>query len=253
MTRAEEILQAVSTLVKEHGKEVFSRKDIRALIGLDPDTWLSSYTAIFQGMRVDQPGGAPPVGKRYKGVFRQVGHGKHTLTEYGKQLIGVNNITEEEEGMCGISFQKYFDTKGFTKKANLLKGLSLKQTNEFMEGFSKWRERNMIMSFFQVRRTGTILLIALAMGFIFESRIVLKVDWGIIALYGFFATIAAFFLAAALGQSSTAIEASERTRTNPITSLDQAGAYLASFFLILFVGFVGAMIVYAVAHLLGAI
>jgi len=87
---------------------------------------------------------------------------------------------------------------------------------------------------------------ALVMGFIFESCIVLKIDWGIIALYAIITTIAAFFLAAALGQSLTAVEASERAQTNPITSLDQAGAYLASFFLILFVGFVGAMIVYAV-------
>lgn len=91
MTNAEEILQAVSTLVKEHGKKVFSRKDIRDQIGVNQDTWLSSYTAIFQGMRVDHPGGAPPVGKRYKGVFRQVSRGKHTLTEYGKQLIGLEN------------------------------------------------------------------------------------------------------------------------------------------------------------------
>lgn len=91
MTNAEEILQAVSTLVKEHGKNVFSRKDIRDQIRIDPHTWLYSYTAIFQSMRVDHPGGAPPVGKRYEGVFQQVSYGKHTLTEYGKQLIGSEN------------------------------------------------------------------------------------------------------------------------------------------------------------------
>jgi len=84
-------LQAVSILVKEHGKKVFSRKDIRDQIGIDQHTWLYGYTAIFQGMRVDHHGGAPAVGKRYEGVFQQVSYGKYTLTEYGKELIGLEN------------------------------------------------------------------------------------------------------------------------------------------------------------------
>jgi hypothetical protein len=37
-------------------------------------------------MRADQPGGAPNVGQKYKNVFRQVSHGRHTLTEYGQRL-----------------------------------------------------------------------------------------------------------------------------------------------------------------------
>jgi len=91
LTNAEEILQAVSTLVKKHEQKVFSRKDIRDQIGIDPQTWLYSYTAIFQSMGVDHPGGAPPVGKSYQGVFQQVSYGKHTLTEYVEQLIGLEN------------------------------------------------------------------------------------------------------------------------------------------------------------------
>lgn len=195
MTIAEEILQAVSTLVREHGKKVFSRKDIRDQIGVDQDTWLSSYTAIFQSMRVDHPGGAPPVGKRCKGVFKRLSHGKYTLTEYGEKLIGLEN------------------------NDNWLPDNTKHSNNQ---------ERLQKMS--KAKRIGIILLIALLMGFIFEFCIVLKVDWGIIALYGFVATIAAFFLAATLGQSLIAVEASERAQTNPITSLDQAGAYLAVFF-----------------------
>jgi hypothetical protein len=112
LTNAEEILQAVSTLVKEHGKEVFSRRDIRDQIGLDPDTWLYSYTAIFQSMRVDQPGGAPPVEKRYKGVFQQLSHGKHTLTEYGKQLIGLENTDNGLRDNTNTQATKKRDYKG---------------------------------------------------------------------------------------------------------------------------------------------
>ncbi len=49
---------------------------------------MASYTAIFQGMRIDQPGGAPNVGVMFKGVFRQVRRGEHTLTDYGKLVVG---------------------------------------------------------------------------------------------------------------------------------------------------------------------
>jgi hypothetical protein len=86
-THAEQIMRAAAALVVQEGKEIFTRADIRDRVGVDRDTWISSYTPIFQGMRADQPGGAPPVGARYKGVFRKVEHGKHTLTPYGRELL----------------------------------------------------------------------------------------------------------------------------------------------------------------------
>ena len=87
MTHAETIIRAVATLVKREGKDVFTRKEIRKQIGVTRDEWLASYTAIFQGMRADQPGGAPDVEARFKNVFGQVEHGKHILTDYGRQLL----------------------------------------------------------------------------------------------------------------------------------------------------------------------
>jgi hypothetical protein len=87
MTHAEEIMQAVTTLVQREEKSILTREEIRHQIGVSRDDWMLGYTAIFQGMRADQPGGAPKVGARFRGVFRQVEHGKHTLTDYGWQLL----------------------------------------------------------------------------------------------------------------------------------------------------------------------
>ena len=87
MTHAETIMQAVASLVKREGGDVFTREEIREQIGASRDEWMAGYTAIFQGMRADQPGGAPNVGAEFKNVFRQVEHGKHTLTDYGRQLL----------------------------------------------------------------------------------------------------------------------------------------------------------------------
>lgn len=86
-THADQIMRAVAALVIKGGHEVFSRAEIRTHLGIDADDWQRSYTPIFQGMRSDQPGGAPNVGTRYKGVFRQVAHGTHTLTPYGQLLL----------------------------------------------------------------------------------------------------------------------------------------------------------------------
>ena len=87
MTHAETIMQAVATLEKRDGKDVFTRKEIREQIGVSRDEWMASYTAIFQRMRTEQPGGAPNVGAKFKNVFSQVEHGKHILTNYGRQLL----------------------------------------------------------------------------------------------------------------------------------------------------------------------
>lgn len=87
MTHPEEIMQAVATLVLRKGQQVFTRKEIRAQIGVSREHWHASYSPTFQGMREDQPGGAPQVAARFKGVFRQVEYGRHTLTRYGRKLL----------------------------------------------------------------------------------------------------------------------------------------------------------------------
>ncbi|MCH8871325.1 hypothetical protein IH824_00875 [candidate division KSB1 bacterium] len=69
MTHSETIMQAVATVVKGEGRNIFTREEIREKIGVSRDEWMSSYTAIFQGMRLDQPGGAPNVGAEFKNVF----------------------------------------------------------------------------------------------------------------------------------------------------------------------------------------
>ena len=87
MTISGNIMRGVANLTR-HGKEVFTRQDVRLELGVDSHDWNQSYNPTFQGMRVDQPGGAPDVGERFKGVFRRVAHGKYKLTEYGQQLVG---------------------------------------------------------------------------------------------------------------------------------------------------------------------
>ena len=88
MTIPEEILEAVSILVKEKGMSTFRRLDIREQIGIDKHRWVYSYSPIFQAMRIDHPGKAPYIGEKYMGIFQQVKHGVHTLTKYGKEMIG---------------------------------------------------------------------------------------------------------------------------------------------------------------------
>jgi hypothetical protein len=87
MTHAEEIMQAVATLVWHEGKSTFTRDEIRRRIGADRDRWMSSYTAIFQGMRSDQPGAAPRVRASLRGVFQRVERGRYTLTDRGRHVL----------------------------------------------------------------------------------------------------------------------------------------------------------------------
>ena len=86
MTHAEEIMWAIVLLSKQE-KNIFSRKDVRDTIGVDHDVWMSSYTAIFQGMRMDHPGGAPSVISKFKDVFKRVEREKYILTPYGKRPL----------------------------------------------------------------------------------------------------------------------------------------------------------------------
>jgi len=84
-THAEEIMWAVATILKI--KDTFSRKEIRDQIGIENKRWMKGYSSIFQGMRKDQPGGAPNVGRKYRNVFRRIKRGIYTLTDYGKELL----------------------------------------------------------------------------------------------------------------------------------------------------------------------
>ena len=94
MTHAEEIAGAVSSLIGK-GCLPFRRVDVRDELGQSHDEWMSGYTAIFQGMRIDHPGGAPKVASRYKDVFERVNRGKYVLTEKGKKVILDSNKTRE--------------------------------------------------------------------------------------------------------------------------------------------------------------
>jgi tetratricopeptide (TPR) repeat protein len=87
LTHAEKILVAANRIVFIEGRPEFSRDDIRRALGLSTEEWMSAYTSIFQAMRVDQPGGAPSIDKKYRAVFRQVRHGVHTLTAHGYRVV----------------------------------------------------------------------------------------------------------------------------------------------------------------------
>ncbi len=86
MTHAEQIMHAVAHIAVVQGFTEFSRDDVRLTIGVEAETWLNRYTAIFQGMRIDHPGRAPDVGQRFRGILHRVGHGRYKLTEKGERL-----------------------------------------------------------------------------------------------------------------------------------------------------------------------
>ena len=86
-THASRILDAAAALAGADGRRTFSRKAVREYLGLDNRAWQSGYTAIFQGMRDDHPGGAPQVGDLYSGVFHRVDHGTYELSAKGRRLV----------------------------------------------------------------------------------------------------------------------------------------------------------------------
>lgn len=87
MTNAEEIIMRAVAALIEQGKKDFSRREVQDQVGVDRGRWMANYTSIFQGMRVDHPGGAPRVREKFRGVFRRVERGRYVLTGYGKQLL----------------------------------------------------------------------------------------------------------------------------------------------------------------------
>jgi len=100
MTHPEQIMRAVAVLLARKGHTRFARKDVRLQAGIDSADWNASYNPTFQGMRADQPGGAPVPGKRFQGVFQRVGAGVYTLTEKGRQIVeelrGAHHVDPEE-------------------------------------------------------------------------------------------------------------------------------------------------------------
>ena len=108
MTHAEEIVQAIKTLV-EQGRRIFSRKEVRDRIGVDHETWMAGYTAIFQGMRVDQPGGAPKISSKFRNAIRRIERGRYSLTEYGVQLITqtTDDLEEMHESTLGLKLRLF--------------------------------------------------------------------------------------------------------------------------------------------------
>ena len=91
-TNASRILDAAAALAGADGRKTFSRKAVRDYLGLNNRTWQSGYTAIFQGMRNDHPGGAPQVGDSYSGVFHRVDHGTYELSAKGRRLVEVLRV-----------------------------------------------------------------------------------------------------------------------------------------------------------------
>jgi len=114
MTHAEEIARAVSSLIGK-GCLPFRRVDVRDELSLSHDEWMSGYTAIFQGMRIDHPGGAPKVASRYKDVFERVNRGKYVLTEKGKKVILDSDKTRE---MYNSLWRNYWDASRAKKLKN---------------------------------------------------------------------------------------------------------------------------------------
>lgn len=86
MTHAEQIIEAVTWLVKEDKNAIFTRDEIRIQAKISREDWNASYSPTFQAMRSDHPGGAPPIGAKHKNVFKRISHGKYILAEYGVNL-----------------------------------------------------------------------------------------------------------------------------------------------------------------------
>lgn len=85
-THVGQIFVAVVGLINGDLNKTFTRVQVRDFLRLSNRDWQSGYTAIFQGMRNDEPGGAPSVGREFSGVFHRVGKGRYELSDKGKLL-----------------------------------------------------------------------------------------------------------------------------------------------------------------------
>ncbi len=86
VTHTDQIMAAVKQITAT-GRMAFTRQLVRDEIGLKGADRNASYGPTFQAMRDDHPGGAPPIGMRFRGVFHRESHGMYHLTKYGYQLL----------------------------------------------------------------------------------------------------------------------------------------------------------------------
>ena len=115
ITHAEMILRAISEFRKQ-GIITFSRDEIRTSLGINSEDWSASFNPIIQGMRVDQPGGAPPVKERYQNVFSRIRRGVYKLTDYGVTLVDELN---SQSVPLAPSILSVISTAEITNKQNL--------------------------------------------------------------------------------------------------------------------------------------
>jgi hypothetical protein len=93
-SHAEQIFRAAVALAGKDGRNTFSRKSVRDHIGLTNMSWQSGYTAVFQGMRDDHPGGAPMVAAEYRGVLHRVSPGIYELSAKGRRRANSVRLTD---------------------------------------------------------------------------------------------------------------------------------------------------------------
>lgn len=86
-THAEQILQALRILTGNERGAIFTRQQVRDCLNISPERWSAGYTAIFQAMRSDHPGGAPQIANRYEGIIERINRGEYRLTAKGKKLL----------------------------------------------------------------------------------------------------------------------------------------------------------------------
>lgn len=106
MTHAELIFLAIREIVTK-GITTFSRSDIRDHLGINTEDWNASYNPVFQGMRVDHPGGAPGVSSHFRDTIKRIDYGIYSLTERGIAFIK----TESSENNLKIINESIVNTK----------------------------------------------------------------------------------------------------------------------------------------------
>ena len=82
MTMAGRLLRAVRELNRS-GQSTVTRAEVFEELGVTTRAEKDSYSAIFQGMRVDHPGGAPEVDAAYSDTLKRVSRGQYVLTTKG--------------------------------------------------------------------------------------------------------------------------------------------------------------------------
>jgi antitoxin component of MazEF toxin-antitoxin module len=84
-TLAEQLFRGAVAVSGEDLAAHFTRENVRHQLGVSREKWGSSYNPIFQGMRNDDPGGAPR-SAAFSGVFHRVAKGTYELTTHGREL-----------------------------------------------------------------------------------------------------------------------------------------------------------------------